>query len=286
MNKYYGNVVLVTGASSGIGKSIAEYLAQKGYRVYGTSRKIQEDAIGADASGWVAASNTSGGFLRMIQLDVRSEDSVKTAVDKVLEAEGELGIVINNAGMGIAGSVEDTSPQEAFMQFDTNFFGMHRVVRQVLPSMRKHGRGLIINISSVGAVFPIPYQSMYVASKAAIEGMSGSLRNELRPFGIKVALIEPGDTKTGFTGSRVFVKAGGDSSAYAKFSKKSIAVMERDESSGPDPIVVAKVAGKIINRKNPPLCVAVGLQYKLLVFMKRFVPRALEAYVVSKMYKG
>jgi len=286
MNKYYGSVVLVTGASSGIGKSIAEYLAQKGYRVYGTSRKIQEDAIGAGASGQSALLNASGGFLKMIQLDVRSEESVKAAIDKVLEAEGELGIVINNAGMGIAGSVEDTSPQEAFMQFDTNFFGMHRVVRQALPSMRKHGRGLIINISSVGAVFPIPYQSMYVASKAAIEGMSGSLRNELRPFGIKVALIEPGDTKTGFTGSRVFVKAGGDSSAYAKYSKKSIAVMERDESGGPDPIVVAKVAGKIINRKNPPVCVAVGFQYKLLVFLKRLVPKMLEAYVVSKMYKG
>jgi len=188
--------------------------------------------------------------------------------------------------MGIAGSVEDTSSQEAFMQFDTNFFGMHRVVRQVLPSMRKRGRGLIINMSSVGAVFPIPYQSMYVASKAAIEGMSGSLRNELRSFGIKVALVEPGDTKTGFTGSRVFVKAGGDRSVYAEHSKKSIAVMERDESNGPEPIVVARVVGKIINRRNPPMCVAVGLQYKLLVFLKRLIPKELEAYIVSMMYKG
>lgn len=297
MNKYYGNVVLVTGASSGIGRSIAEFLAQEGYRVYGTSRKIREDAsdtetvqnhfsTGAVTSDRSAVTGKSGGFLKMIRLDVCSEESVKAAVDKVLEAEGELGIVINNAGMGIAGSVEDTSHDEAFMQFDTNFFGVHRVVRQVLPSMRKHGRGLIINISSVGAVFPIPYQSMYVASKAAIEGMSGSLRNELRPFGIKVAMIEPGDTKTGFTGSRVFVKAGGDSSAYSKYSKKSIAVMERDESKGPDPIVVAKAAEKIINRKNPPVSVAVGFQYKLLVFMKRLVPKALESYVVSKMYEG
>lgn len=297
MNKFYGDAVLVTGASSGIGKAIAEYLAQKGYRVYGTSRKIREGAPDARtpqnhlpavtaASGRNEAMNASGGFLKMITLDVCSEESVKAAVDKVLEAEGELGIVINNAGMGIAGSVEDTSPQEAFMQFDTNFFGMHRVIRQVLPSMRKHGRGLIINISSVGALFPIPYQSMYVASKAAIEGMSGSLRNELRPFGIKVSVIEPGDTKTGFTVSRVFVKAGGDSSAYAKYSKKSIAVMERDESNGPDPAVVAKVAGKIINCKNPPLCVAVGLWYKLLVSLKRLVPKAFEAYIVSKMYEG
>lgn len=295
MSKHYGNIVLVTGASSGIGKAIAEFLAQKGYRVYGTSRKanvidsLPESSPNShieDRSDNQVATNSAGGFLKMLQLDVCNEESVKAAVDRVLEAEGELGIVINNAGMGIAGSVEDTSQQEAFLQFDTNFFGMHRVVRQVLPSMRKHGRGLIINISSVGAVFPIPYQSMYVASKAAIEGMSGSLRNELRPFGIKVALIEPGDTKTGFTGSRLFVKAGGDSSAYTEYSKKSIAVMERDESNGPEPIVVAKVVGKIINRRNPPVCVAVGIQYKVLVFLKRLMPKALEAFIVSKMYEG
>lgn len=295
MSKYYGNVVLVTGASSGIGKSIAEFLAQRGYRVYGTSRKAKAidtqpgyspDSQSGDLSGNQVAANSVGGFLKMLQMDVCSEESVKAAVNKVLEAEGELGIVINNAGMGIAGSVEDTSPQEAFLQFDTNFFGMHRVIRQVLPSMRKHGRGLIINMSSVGAVFPIPYQSMYVASKAAIEGMSGSLRNELRPFGIKVAMVEPGDTKTGFTGSRLFVKAGGDSSAYAERSQKSIAVMERDERNGPDPIVVAKVVGKIINRRNPPVCVAAGIQYKVLVFLKRLMPKKLEAFIVSKMYEG
>lgn len=287
-SRHYGNVVLVTGASSGIGKSIAEHLANQGYKVYGTSRKARTAVCDADSAvAQTAASlNASGGFIKMLQLDVCSEESVKAAVNQVLEAEGELGIVINNAGMGIAGSVEDTSPQEAFLQFDTNFFGMHRVIRQVLPSMRKHGRGLIINMSSVGAVFPIPYQSMYVASKAAIEGMSGSLRNELRPFGIKVAMVEPGDTKTSFTGNRIFVKEGGDTSAYAAQSKKSITVMERDEKNGPDPIVVGKAVGKIIRRRNPPVCVAVGIQYKLLVFLKRLLPRALETYIVSKMYEG
>ena len=277
MSMYYGKVVLVTGASSGIGKSVAEYLAQRGYKVYGTSRKVQTGVL---------MDKGSAGFVHMLQMDVCSEESVKAAVEQVLEAEGDLGIVINNAGMGIAGSVEDTSPQEAFLQLDTNFFGVHRVIRHVLPSMRKRGRGLIINMSSVGAVFPIPYQSMYVASKAAMEGMSGSLRNELRPFGIKVALVEPGDTRTGFTGSRVFVKAGDDSSAYAVYGKRSIAVMERDESNGPEPVVVAKVIEKIIRRRNPPVCVAVGIQYKLMVFLKRLVPRRLEAFIVSKLYEG
>jgi short-subunit dehydrogenase len=286
MNKHYGNVVLVTGASSGIGKAIAEYLAQKGYKVYGTSRKPQA-AGGTDSL--VSSKSTersSAGAVKMLQMDVCSEESVKAAVEQVLAAEGELGILINNAGMGIAGSVEDSSPEEVFLQFDTNFFGMHRVIRQVLPAMRRQGKGLIINMSSVGAVFPIPFQSMYVASKAAIEGMSGSLRNELRPFGIKVSMIEPGDTKTGFTGSRVFVKAGGAGSAYSNASKKSIAVMEHDEKNGPEPIVVARIAAKVINRKNPPLCAVVGLQYKLMIFLKRLIPKALESFIVSKMYEG
>lgn len=281
MSRRYGNVVLVTGASSGIGRSVATYLAGRGYRVYGTSRKLQPE--GSDETGRDA---DAGGFLKMLRMDVCSEDSVKAAVEKVIELEGELGIVVNNAGMGIAGSVEDTTPDEAFLQLDTNFFGMHRVIRQVLPHMRQRGRGLIINMSSVGALFPIPYQSMYVASKAAIEGMTGSLRNELRPFGINVSMVEPGDTKTGFTANRVFIKNCGEGSAYRTYCDKSVAVMVHDETHGPDPIVVAKVVGKIIERRKPPLVKTVGLQYKILVFMKRLVPRALESYIVGKMYEG
>ncbi len=285
MSRPYGNVVLISGASSGIGKSIAHYLAHRGYKVYGTSRKPQADN---ESKGTAAETDesTTVGQVHMLQMDVCNEESVRAAIEKVVALEGEIGIVINNAGMGIAGSVEDTSPDEAFLQFDTNFFGVHRVIRQVLPHMRKAGRGLIVNISSVGALFPIPYQSMYVAAKAAVEGMSGSLRNELKPFGIKVALIEPGDTKTGFTGSRIFVAAGKDDSPYLEYSKKSVAVMERDEANGPDPIVVARVAEKIIRRKDPPVCVVVGMQYKLLVFLKRLIPKALESFIVHQMYKG
>jgi short-subunit dehydrogenase len=276
----YGNVVLVTGASSGIGKAIAEYLVQKGYRVYGTSRKTQNAAgMGNDGENTKPAVN----FIRM---DVCNEESVKAAVDEIIEREGEIGIVINNAGIGIAGSVEDTSPEEALLQFDTNFFGVHRVIRQVLPIMRKQKKGLIINISSVGALFPIPYQAMYVAGKAAVEAMSGSLRNELRPFGIKVAVVEPGDVKTGFTKNRIFVKESGDNSAYIEYCKKSVAVMEKDELNGPDPVVVARAVWKIIGRKNPPVCIAVGMQYKLLTFIKRLVPKVFESFVVSKMYGG
>ena len=281
MSGQYGKVVFVTGASSGIGRSVAVYLAGKGYKVYGTSRKSRPE--GADEP---ESFGNSGGFMKTLQMDVCSEASVKAAIEKVIGLEGEIGVVVNNAGMGIAGSVEDTSPEEAYLQLDTNFFGMHRVIRQVLPYMRKRGRGLIVNMSSVGALFPIPYQSMYVASKAAIEGMSGSLRNELKPFGIKVSMVEPGDTKTGFTANRIFAKEGGEGSAYKKYSDKSVAVMEHDETHGPDPIVVAKVIGKLMEKRNPPVVKTVGLQYKLLVFMKRLVPKALESFIVGKMYEG
>jgi len=311
MRNHYGNIVLVTGASSGIGKSCAEYLAGLGFKVYGTSRKAPEpaeaglqdisgpsmnetpgdgagrsmkNACGADGASKTACAARPGS-VTMIRMDVCSEESVKAAIDYVIEREGEIGIVVNNAGMGIAGSVEDTSTEEAFLQFDTNFFGMYRVIRQVLPHMRKKGKGLIINISSVGALFPIPFQSMYVASKAAVELMSGSLRNELRNFGIKVCVVETGDTKTGFTGNRLFVKAGGEGSAYYHQSKESVAIMEKDEMNGPDPVIVAKAVARAIKRKSPPAFITVGLGYKLLVFFKRLVPRSFESFVVAKMYK-
>ncbi len=324
MKMHYGKVVLITGASSGIGRSCAEYMAGLGYKVYGTSRRTPEantsyiknvgSIAQSESAGSIAQNEEAGSEvlesevkrnkvmgntpeknegsvhdkygITMIRMDVCNDESVKAAIDNIIELEGEIGIVVNNAGMGIAGAVEDTSPQEVFMQMDTNFFGVHRVIRQVLPHMRRQGRGLIINMSSVGAVFPIPYQSMYVASKAAVEGMTGSLRNELRPFGIKVAYVEPGDTKTGFTSSRVMANESGEGSAYLEYCKKSIAVMEKDETSGPNPVTVAKVVARLASRKNPPVCVTVGLQYKLFVFLRRLVPKALESFVVSKMYEG
>lgn len=274
-----GNVVIITGASSGIGKAVAEFLMEKGYKVYGTSRKKSDgETVSKSASG--------NGFIKMLQLDVCSEESVENAVNQVLAAEGRVDVVINNAGMGIAGSIEDTSPEEAFKQFDTNFFGMHRVVRQVLPAMRKQGSGLIVNISSVAAVFPIPYQAMYVACKAAVEGMSGCLRNELRSFGINVTLVEPGDTKTGFTESRVISAASDENSAYSGFFRKSLGVMIRDEENGPGPIVVAKEVYRVMKRKNPPVRVVVGFKYKVFVFLVRILPAIFKSFVISKMYEG
>jgi len=204
VNNYYGHVVLITGASSGIGKAAAEYLMKNGYKVYGTSRKEQADCT---------YEGSSGGFIKMLKLDVCSEESIEKAVNCIMKEEGRINILINCAGFGIAGSVEDTSIDEAYKQFDTNFFGVLRMCRSILPIMRAQKKGLIINVSSIAGLISIPYQSMYSASKFAIEAATEALRCEVKPFGINVSLVEPGDTKTGFTCKREFTQ-GSKNSVY------------------------------------------------------------------------
>lgn len=279
MNNFNGNVVLVTGASSGLGKAIANKLYKMGYRVYGTTRKPIEnyDEI-------LPASEKNPGFLRMLQLDVCSEASAKKTVDIILKEEGRIDILINNAGFGIAGSVEDTSIEEAYSQLDTNFFGMLRMSRAVLPSMRKNKKGLIINTSSVAGLLSIPYQSMYSASKYAIEAVTEAMRIELKPFGIKVSMVEPGDTHTGFTDKRKYVEASKEDSPYRDKFLKSIKKMEHDELSGPGPEKVVNAVIRIINSKNPPIRITVGFPYKLVAILKRILPSRFVEFVLSKIY--
>ncbi|ERI95631.1 oxidoreductase, short chain dehydrogenase/reductase family protein [Clostridiales bacterium oral taxon 876 str. F0540] len=268
-------VVLITGASSGIGQATAQTLMKKGYKVYGTSRKSSNDGL--------IKSDSGTGFIKMIQLDVCSEESVKKAVDYVLKNEQTIDILINNAGNGIAGSVEDTSPEEALKQFEPNFFGVLRMCRAVLPKMREQGHGLIINISSVAGLISVPYQSMYSASKYALEAMTETLRLEVKKFGIKVAMVEPGDTKTGFTSQRQYVKQAADSIYHDNFMK-SIKTMEKDEQNGPPPTLVVNAIMKIINSKNPPVRIVAGFSYKALVFLKRILPTRFVQFVVGKIY--
>jgi len=273
----YGKVVLLTGASSGIGQAIAEYLKDEGFHVYGTSRRAAtghtERILGPGA-----------GFLELLQLDVCSDESVKQAVDYVLSKEGRLDILINNAGFGIAGAVEDTTPEEAFRQFDTNFFGVHRLCRQVLPAMRAQQKGLIINISSVAGLISIPFQSMYSASKYAVEGLTEALRLETKPLGINAVLVEPGDIKTGFTSQREFVKASETNPVYKERFTKSVNAMVQSEVNGPPPDIIVKAVAGIIGQKNPPIRVTPGLDYKTIVLLKRLLPSRLVAYVVAKLY--
>lgn len=280
MIKYYGKVVLVTGASSGIGKAIAYALANRGFRVYGTSRTEKPGTY----SEIISLRNKNNGFIRMIQLDVCSEESVKTAVSLVLKEEGTIDILINNAGFGIAGSVEDTTIEEAFNQFNTNFFGVLRMCRNVIPTMRENKNGLIINISSVAGLISIPFQSMYSSSKYAVEALTEALRIEVKPFGINVSMVEPGDTKTGFTEKRIYAAGANKDSAYYMKFEKSIKSMEKSEINGPGPDKIVQAVLKIINMKNPPIRITAGFSYKLIVFLKRILPSRFVSYVVSKIY--
>lgn len=275
----YGDTVLITGASSGVGKIIAQALMENGYKVYGTSRKPIE-------AGSQIAYNTRNnkGFIEMITLDVRSGDSIKRAVEYVVKKEGKIDILINNAGFGIAGAIEDTSPEEAFEQFNTNFFGVLRMCRNIIPIMRMNKNGLIINISSVAGLISIPFQSMYSASKYALEAFSEALRIELKPFGINVVLIEPGDMKTGFTSNRKVVKAANENPIYKEQFTKSLNTMIKDEMTGSSPGIVAKVVIKLLRKKKPPVRIAVGIKYKIIVFIKRLLPARFVEYVVSRIY--
>ena len=276
MKNPYGNVVLITGASSGIGKATATILMNEGFRVYGTSR---------NAKNILEQKTNNTGFLEMISLDVTKDESINTAINYILEKEGKIDILINNAGNGIAGSIEDTSFTEAKFQMEVNYFGTLNMIRNVLPIMRKNKNGLIINLSSVAGVISIPYQSMYSASKSAIEAITEALRIEVKPFGIKATAVQPGDTKTGFTGSRIYSKnAENEASPYYKSFNKSIKKMENDEINGVSPDKVAKVILNVIKRKNPPIKKTVGFGYKLLVLLKRILPSKVTELFVSMLY--
>ncbi|HHW32483.1 MAG TPA: SDR family oxidoreductase [Clostridiaceae bacterium] len=297
-NSDKNNVVLITGASSGIGKCLASLLSQRGYRVYGTSRKqplMNMESRSNAAGHGMSRDNTTFdrgstdspdcGFIKMIQLDVCCDESVEQAVNYVIQQEGRIDILINNAGFGLAGAVEDVSHEEAYRQFDTNFFGVLRMCRKVIPIMREQKSGIIINISSVAAQFSIPFQSMYSASKGALELVTEAMRIELKPFGIKVCLVEPGDTRTSFTDNRQTAKAAlQEDSAYGERFRKSVNAMIRDEINGPAPEGVAKVVLKLIKRKNPPIRKVVGIKYKVFVFLKRLLPSRIVEYLISKMY--
>jgi NAD(P)-dependent dehydrogenase (short-subunit alcohol dehydrogenase family) len=262
-------IALVTGASAGIGRATASMLASQGWTVYGTSRKIPKDIVEA------------AGEINMISLDVTDPESVKYAVDLVLKREGKLDALVNNAGNGIAGALEDISLQEAVYQFDTNFFGVLNMCREALPALRL-SKGIIINISSVAGVLSIPFQSLYSASKAAVELMSESLRLEVKPAGVRVCMVEPGDTCTSFTASRRL--ASNISPLYEGRLKASVARMEHDEQNGVSPDAVAKVVCSLAVKKNPPVRKAVGMVNKVFVFANRLLPSRLKLWAIGKLY--
>lgn len=272
-------VVLVTGASSGIGKCCAEYLSQQGYRVYGTSRNT--DSIGSGQRSL----NTD--LLQMIQMDVTNELSVKKSIEAILAQESRIDVVVNNAGFGIIGSLEDTTIDEAKSQFDTNFFGVLRVCRAVLPVMRQHRAGHIINISSIAGLIGLPFQSIYCASKFALEGAMEALRIEVRPFGIRVVLIEPGDFKTDITRHRRKTARSTRTSAYRDAFQKARQLVESGEQNGPTPEPIAILVKNVIGMNSPRLRYTVGKNLqRIAVPLKKILPSRLFELIITENFKA
>jgi len=263
-------VVLVTGASSGIGLACTTLLAGRGFRVYGTSRRGAGNPV----------SNVT-----MLTADVTDDQSVDQAVAAVLDREQRLDIVVNNAGMGIAGPVENTSIEEAKSQLEVNFFGAFRVCRAVLPAMRRQRGGYIVNIGSIGGLIAIPYQAMYSASKFALEGLSEALRMEVRPFGVRVVLIEPGDHKTALTANRQFSKSSGGTDPYGASFEAALAKTAHDEQSGPGPEQIARLLYRIVNQRNPRLRYTIGpAPQRAAVWLKRLMPNSILEYGMRTYY--
>jgi NAD(P)-dependent dehydrogenase (short-subunit alcohol dehydrogenase family) len=264
-----GKVVLVTGASSGIGAACADMLAKRGYRVYGSSRYLDFKPSGYQA----------------LQMDVTDDQSVDEAVAQVIREAGSLDALVNNAGCGLAGAVEDTASAEALHQMDVNFMGPFRVARAVLPGMRQRRSGVIVNVSSLGGLFGLPFQSFYSASKFALEGWTESLRFEVRPFGIRVVLIEPGDVKTGFTGSRVRAGRATGSSAYHQSFSKCMSIVEKEEQHGVAPESIAKLVCNVVDgsASSPRYTSGAALQ-RLSPVLKRILPGRLFETIIGSFY--
>lgn len=258
-------IVLVTGASGGIGYETAKLFVQNGAKVYGTSRKGGEQRDG----------------ITMLKMDVTDDESVSSALGELLAREGRLDVLVNNAGSGIAGPVTDTLPEELTRQMDVNFIGVLRVVRACTDALIA-SKGVIINLSSVAGVLPIPFQSAYSASKYALEALSECMRLEMKPLGVRVATVLPGDTKTGFTASRQLNAV--ISEKYEKRFRDSVQRMEHDEQNGMPPSAVAKVIYKTAMKRNPPVRVTCGISYKLVRFLKRILPDRLLSYLLGKLY--
>ena len=260
-------VVFITGASSGIGQACAEFLGAKGHAVHGTSRHPRAD----------------GAHHRMSVLDVTDDASVQRAVASVLAAEGRLDVVVNCAGFVMAGAVEDVSIEEAQRQLDTNFFGVLRVCRAVLPSMRAQRSGLIVNISSMGGAAGLPFQGLYSASKFALEGMTESLRQEVAAFGIEATLLQPGDVRTNVRQYRERALRSGPGSAYRDAFERVMNVVESGEGGGIAPERVAQKVLSLMARQRVGVRYSVGhLSQRAALVSKRLLPaRTFEHLVMA-----
>jgi len=256
--------ILVTGASSGIGEAVARHFAKRGDRVFGTSRSEREDADGIE---WLA-------------LDVRDDASVNAAVGEIAKRCASVDAAVLCAGYGIFGSVEDVTIEAAQAQLETNYFGVLRSLRALLPVMRAQAHGRLLVVGSLAGRAPIPFQSHYSASKAAVEATVMSMRNELRGHGVDVVLIEPGDISTPFNDAMDWATSPGES-AYGAQLERCEEVIRESLPKAPGPEVVVRAVERALDAKKPRARYAVGNEALLVGIAKRLLPDSLATRVIA-----
>lgn len=262
-------VVLITGASSGIGWNCANRLADKGYRVYGTSRnpgRFKDQKLP----------------FTMIALDAESDESVEQAVQEILSKEERIDVLVNNAGVAVMGPLEDCTIDQARKVYETNVLGVQRTITAVLPSMRLHGGGTIINVSSIAGQFGLPFRSIYSASKAAVGKLIESIHYELAPFNIKVVIVEPGDVKTEISDHRAVASANQSKGVYEKRFQHIAAEINADVAKGLPPDAISKCIEKVIKNPNPRLRYIVSpIIPKLAVMLNHLLPARLFQWIIK-----
>ncbi len=256
-------VVLITGGSSGIGKSIGTYLKTKGFIVYGTARK-PEKYSDFDA-------------FQLLKMEVTNMDSIRETVETIISKEGRIDVLINNAGVGITGAIEETPHEEITKAFDTNFNGPIHMIKAVLPQMRKQKEGLVINITSIAGFMGLPYRGIYSATKGAMELVTETLRMETKDFGVHITSIAPGDFVTNIAAGRFHAPVL-EESAYKQSYQKTLDLINKGVNQGEDPIMIAHTVLKVINAKNPKV------RYKVGSFMQKFSLR-LKSLLPDKLYE-
>jgi NAD(P)-dependent dehydrogenase (short-subunit alcohol dehydrogenase family) len=271
-----GKVTLITGATSGLGKAMALLLAGKGYDVYAGARKT------ADGEALVAEAKGRGISLKAVQLDVTDNGSVRTAVSLVAGESGRLDNLVNNAGYGFLGTVEESTDEEILRQFDGNVFGVGRMCRAVLPMMRAQRSGVIVNISAWLGRMGFPLLTYYNASKYAVEAITDSLRYEVAPFGIRVHSVLPGLFGTRFVSKGLVANPAtvSPASPYAALAAKLVPVVAKKINEGPDPVAVAEAVLRVIEDAGSPIRTPVGVEAETFVPMaKQLSDEAFEAKV-------
>ncbi len=268
-------VILITGASAGIGKDTAILLAQAGNIVYGAARRLDK------------MKDLEGYGVKLLAMDVTDDDSMVKGVTEIIAAEKRIDVLVNNAGYGSYGAVEDVPLDEARYQFEVNVFGLARLTQLVLPHMRSQKSGKIINVSSMGGRFGEPHGAWYHATKFAVEGFSDSLRMELKQFGIDVVVVQPGAIKTewgGIAGDNLLKTSG--NTAYGKLARLHAKVLQNEDGKmGSEPIVIAKAIKKAIDAQKPKTRYVAGAFAKPTLFMKSILPDRVFDSILMRMLK-